>query len=109
MLFLRVPFSRWGIGCGGGGISAAGALEADHWIGLIPTATADIEKVERIGNWNGSHNVLTAWLKVTLKEGAPYVVCISVDISGPINNKNDLSLVVTTPPESACKGKKPKP
>ena len=97
-----------GAGCGDGGISAADVLEADHRIGLIPTATADVEKVQRIGAWNGSDNVFTAWLKVTLKEGAPYVVCISV-IRKLVDNKHDLSLVVTSPPESACKGNMPKP
>lgn len=98
-----------GAGCSGGGVSAADALEADRRIELIPTATANAEKVERIGTWNGSDNVLTAWVKVTPTEGVPYVVCILVDISGRINDEDDLSLVVTTPPESACKGKEPKP
>jgi hypothetical protein len=96
-------------GCGDGGISAADRLKADHRIGLIPAATADVEKVERVGNWNGSDDTLIAWVKVTLKEGTPYVVCIAVDIAGPIDNVDDLSLVVTTPPEAACKGTKPKP
>jgi hypothetical protein len=96
-------------GCGGGGVSAADRSEGDHRIGLIPAATADVEKVERIGKWTGSDNVLVAWLKVTLKEGAPYVVCISVDVAGPIADENDLSLVVTTQPESACEGTKPTP
>ena len=90
-------------------MSAADRLEGDHRIALIPAAAADIEKVQRIGEWSGSDNVLVAWLKVTLKEGAPYVVCISVDVAGPIRDENDLSLVVTTQPESACKGAKPKP
>ena len=98
-----------GAGCGDGGVSAADTLEADHRIGLIPNATANAEKVERIGAWNGSDNLLSAWLKVTPTDGVPYVVCILVDISGPINDEQDLSLVVTTPPESACRGTKPKP
>ena len=98
-----------GAGCSGGGVSAADALEANHRIGLIPNATANAEKVERVGAWNGRDNVLTAWVKVTPTDGVPYVVCILVDISGGINDEDDLSLVVTTPPESACRGKRPKP
>jgi len=95
-------------GCGGGrGISSADALKADHRIGLIPAASADVAKVERVGEWSGQ-DVLTAWVKVTLKEGAPYFTCISVDILGPIQDENDLSLVITTPPDSACKAPKPK-
>ena len=94
-----------GAGCSGGGVSAADALEADRRIELIPTATANAEKVERIGTWNGSDNVLTAWVKVTPTEGVPYVVCILVDISGRINDEDDLSLVVTTPQRAHARGK----
>jgi len=96
-------------GCGGGGISAADTLKADHRLGLIPIAAADVEKVERVGDWTGNDNILIGWLKVTLKEGTPYVTCISVDIAGPVTNEHDLSLVVTDAPESACKGVKPRP
>lgn len=96
-------------GCGGGGISTADRLKADHRIGLIPAATAGVAKVERIGDWYGSDDVFIAWVKVTRKEGTPYVVCLSVDIAGRIDKLDDLSLVVTTPSESACKGAKPKP
>ena len=77
---------------------------------LIKTVSADVQKVERIGSWNGSDDVLTTWLKVTLTEGAPYVVCVAVDIEGPPPaDAEHLRLVVTTPPESACKGTKPEP
>ena len=96
-------------GCGGEGISTADRLKADHRIGLLPGATADVAKVERVGDWNGTDDVLIAWVKVTLREGMPYVVCLSVDIAGRIDRLDDLSLVVTTPSESACKGAKPKP
>ena len=75
----------------------------------VTGATADVAKVERVGDWNGSDDVLIAWVKVTLREGMPYVVCLSVDIAGRIHKLDDLSLVVTTPSESACKGAKPKP
>ena len=91
-------------------MSTARSSEADHRVSLIKTVSANVEKVERIGVWNGSDDVLTAWLKVTRKEGAPYVVCIAVDIAGPRPvDAQHLSLVVTTPPESACKGMKPEP
>jgi hypothetical protein len=96
-------------GCGGGGISTADGLKADHRIGLLPGATADVAKVERVGDWNGTDDVLIAWVRVTLREGMPYVVCLSVDIAGRIHKLYDLSLVVTTPSESACKGAKPTP
>ncbi len=96
-------------GCGGEGISTADRLKADHRIGLLPGATADVAKVERVGDWNGTDDVLIAWVKVTLREGMPYVVCLAVDIAGRIHKLDDLSLVVTTPSESACKGAKPKP
>jgi len=98
-----------GAGCSGRGVNAADASEADHRIGLIPNATANAKRVERIGAWSGSDNVLTAWVRVTPRDGVPYVVCVLVDISGRINDEDDLSFVVTTPPESACKGEKPKP
>ena len=96
-------------GCGGGGISTADRSKADQRIGLIPGATAGVVNVERVGDWNGSGDVLIAWVKVTRREGRPYVVCLSVDIAGRIDRLEDLSLVVTTPSESACKGAKPKP
>ena len=54
-------------------------------------------------------DVLIAWVKVTRREGMSYVVCLSVDIAGRIDTLDDLSLVVTTPSESACKGAKPNP
>ena len=95
-------------GCGSGGVSAADTRKADHRVRLIRTVSADIERVERIGSWNGSDDVLTAWLKVTRKDGVRYVVCIAVDILGPANERN-LGLVVTTQPERACKGAKPTP
>ena len=60
-------------------------------------------------HWNGSDDVLIAWVEVTRREGMSYVVCLSVDIAGRIHKLDDLSLVVTTPSESACKGAKPKP
>ena len=97
-------------GCGDGGVSVARSTAADHRASLIKTVSADVEKVERIGSWNGRDDVLTAWLKVTRKEGAPYVVCIAVDIAGPPPvDAEHLRLVLTTPPESACKGTKPEP
>jgi hypothetical protein len=96
-------------GCGGGGISTADRLKADHRIGLLPGATTDVAKVKRVGDWNGSDDILIAWVRVSLREGMPYVVCLSVDIAGRIYRLDDLSLVVTTPSESACKGAKPKP
>jgi len=70
--------------------------------------SGDIQKVERIGNWSGTDDVLTAWLKVTRTDGARYVVCIAVDTAAPATEQN-LSLIVTTQSESACKGKEPKP
>ena len=97
------------VACGGGGISTADRMKADRRIGLLPGATADVAKVERVGDWNGSDDVFIAWVKVTRKEGMPYVVCLSVDIAGRIHKLDDLSLVVTTLSESACKGAKPKP
>ena len=84
-------------------------MKADHRIGLIPGATTDVAKVERVGDWNGSDDVLIAWVHVTRREGLSYVVCLSVDIAGRIDKLDDLSLVVTTPSESACKGAKPPP
>jgi hypothetical protein len=96
-------------GCGGGGISTADRSKADHRIALLPGATAGVTKVERVGDWNGSDDVLIAWVKVTRREGMPYVVCLSVDIAGRIDKLDDLSLVVTTPSERACKGAKPPP
>jgi hypothetical protein len=95
-------------GCGGTSVSAARTREADQRVRLIRAVSGDIQKVERIGNWSGTDDVLTAWLKVTRKDGARYVVCIAVDITGPATEQN-LGLIVTTQPESACKGKKPKP
>ena len=64
--------------------------------------------MERVGDWNGRDDVLTAWWKVTRTDGARYVVCIGVDIEGPANARN-LGLVLTTQPERACKGTKPAP
>jgi len=98
-------------GCGGGGgVSVARSSEADRRVSLLKTVSGNIEKVESIGGWNGSDDVLTTWLKVTRKEGAPYVVCVEVDVAGPPPvDAQHLSLVVTTPPEGACKGAKPKP
>ena len=95
-------------GCGGTGVSAARSREADQRVRLIRAVSGDIQKVERIGNWSGTDDVLTAWLKVTRTDGARYVVCIAVATTGPATEQN-LSLIVTTQSESACKGKEPKP
>lgn len=95
-------------GCGGTGVSAARSREADQRVRLIRAVSGDIQEVERIGNWSGTDDVLTAWLKVTRTDGARYVVCIAVATTGPATEQN-LSLIVTTQPESACKGKEPKP
>jgi len=94
-------------GCGSTGVSAARSREADERLGLIRAVSGDIRKVERIGNWSGT-DVLTAWLKVTRNDGAQYVVCIAVDTTGPATEQ-DLGLIVTTQPERACQGTKPKP
>jgi len=95
-------------GCGGTGASAARRREADQRVRLIRAVSGDIQEVERIGNWSGTDDVLTAWLRVTRRDGTRYVVCIAVDTTGPATEQN-LGLIVTTQPERACKGKKPKP
>ena len=73
-------------------------------VGCVPR-----EFGQSVGDWNGSDDVLIAWVEVTRREGMSYVVCLSVDIAGRIDKLDDLSLVVTTPSESACKGAKPRP
>ena len=95
-------------GCGGTGVSAARSREADQRVRLIRAVSGDIQKVERIGDWSGTDDVLRAWLEVTRKDGARYVVCIAVDTTGTATEQN-LGLIVTTQPERACEGTKPKP
>jgi hypothetical protein len=95
-------------GCGGGGVSSADRLKADHRIALTRQISG-ITDVERVGDWSGRGDIVVAWVKVTPTKGAPYVRCVSVDISQRIDNQADLTLAVTTVPKSECKGTEPKP